>query len=270
MLHAQRLRSDAIDTGILSIATLPFPHVMQDSFLDEDLFVRLRNSFPQCPPAAGPTGYCLYPRDSGYEQLMETNEAWRTLFNRFHQQQFIDWAIRQFGSEWQKDGCSVDLSKARYVQYHEDRIDKQRHTLRQVELQPHELWVRLDIYQGHVGYRRPIHVDYARRLMTMLVYFSDHDEDGMEGGELVLHPKRWKRLTQPVKTITPRENRMVAFPCSDRSYHSVPKITAARRLRNYVQVHISSSIAAWPRGETWTDRATPARLISCLISWLNS
>jgi hypothetical protein len=70
----------------------------------------------------------------------------------------------------------------------------------------------------------------------------------MTGGELVLHAPPWKRLWQPAVTVTPRENLMTAFPCSDRSYHSVRKITAASRPRNYIQVQISSSVSAWPRG----------------------
>jgi hypothetical protein len=40
---------------------------------------------------------------------------------------------------------------------------------------------------------------------------------------------------------------MVAFPSANDSYHSVPKITAAAAPRNYVQVHLSSSVDAWPR-----------------------
>jgi len=248
MLDPRHPGNDTTELQLLDVIAEPFPHVLQENFIDGEHFVQLRDSFPECPPAAGPTGFCLYWKDSGYQQLLDANAAWRDLFHKFHSQAFVDWARQQFASEWSKAGCTIDLDKACYVPYHEDRIDKQRETLRKVVLAPHELWVRMDIYQGRVGYSRGIHVDYARRLLTMLVYFSDHDEDGMTGGELRLHAPRWKRLWRPAITVTPRENLMTAFPCSDSSFHSVAEITAASRPRNYIQVHLSSSVAAWPRG----------------------
>ena len=42
---------------------------------------------------------------------------------------------------------------------------------------------------------------------------------------------------------------MVAFPCTNGSHHSVSKITSAAVPRNYIQVHISSSVDVWPRRE---------------------
>jgi hypothetical protein len=81
----------------------------------------------------------------------------------------------------------------------------------------------------------------------MLIYFCDHAENGMSGGELIMHPVLWKRWLQPAVKIEPRENLMLAFPCTDRSYHSVPPITAMERPRNYMQVQISSSVDIWPR-----------------------
>jgi hypothetical protein len=40
---------------------------------------------------------------------------------------------------------------------------------------------------------------------------------------------------------------MDAFRCFNRSYHSVPKITAMTNPRNYIQVQISSSVDVWTR-----------------------
>ena len=250
MSNALLSRSEAAETGLLEAVEAPFPHVMQNGFIDSVAFAQLRDSFPECPPSSGPTGFSLYWKDDGYQQLLGASPAWRGLFDRFHSQTFIDWAGLQFASEWKKAGCRIDLTQACYVPYHEDRIDKERATLRKVEHAPHELWVRMDIYQGRVGYSRAVHVDHARRLLTMLLYFSDHTDDGMTGGELLLHASPWKRWLQPATAITPRENLMIAFPCSDRSHHSVAKIVAARHPRNYVQVQISSSVDAWPRGRS--------------------
>jgi len=175
--------------------------------------------------------------------------AWRALFNTFHSQQFIDWGKEQFATVWGAAGCKINLAKARYVPYREDRIDKERATLRKVEHESHELWVRMDIHQGRLGYDRDVHVDHARRLISMLIYMCDHTENQMIGGELFLHAGGKQQSDRPIR-ITPQHNLMVAFPCTARSYHSVSEITTMAVPRNYIQVHISSSVDIWPREAT--------------------
>ena len=71
----------------------------------------------------------------------------------------------------------------------------------------------------------------------------------MEGGELLLHGPTASGVTGP-KRVTPRHNLMTAFPCANNSHHSVPEITSAAAPRNYLQVHISSSVDIWPRERT--------------------
>jgi hypothetical protein len=233
-----------VDFRQFDVRERPFAHVIRDQFIEPGAYGRLRDSFPDCPPASGPTGYSLYWGDDGYERLLDREPAWRALFDALHSQAFIDWGVRQFSAYWQADGCRIDLTRARYVPYREDRVDKELGALRNVEHEPDELWVRMDIHQGRVGYRRSAHVDHRRRLVSMLVYFCDQEQNGMVGGELLLHGSGWKRFSRPVK-VTPRENLMVAFPCGARSRHSVPRIESMTRPRNYIQVHISSSVDAW-------------------------
>lgn len=227
--------------------TQPFPHLVHPQFIEPDSYAELCRTFPSCPPSTGPTGFSLYWGDEGYTQLLEEQPAWRALFNTFHSQQFIDWGSRQFAAVWKEAGCRIDPAEARYVPYREDRIDKERATLRSAEHEPKELWVRMDIHQGQRGYDRGIHVDHARRLISMLIYMCDHADNRLVGGELFLHrgPKR-QRGELPDR-ITPRHNLMVAFPCTARSYHSVSRITSMAAPRNYIQVHISSSVDIWPR-----------------------
>ena len=238
---------NTFDLHTRPVANEPFPHVLDEHFLAPETYVRLRDSFPECPPSTGPTGYSLYAGDDAYETLLASEPAWRALYDALHSQAFIDWAVAQFADVWKREGLRIDLDNARYVPYREDRIDKERMALRNVEHAPDELWVRLDIHQGRPGYARRIHRDHARRLISMLVYFCDQDANGIRGGELLLHSSRfawWPK--RPVK-VTPRENMMVAFPCGPSSHHSVPLIEAMTKPRNYIQVHISSSVDIWPR-----------------------
>jgi hypothetical protein len=237
--------------GTLEVKAEPFPHVLHESFIAPEHYRQLRRTFPTCPAGASPTGYSLYWGDEGYRRLLDEQPAWRALFDTFHSQTFIDWGKEQFAGVWQRAGCKLDLSEARYVPYREDRIDKERAALRKIEHEPHELWVRMDIHQGRVGYSRRVHLDHARRLISMLIYMCDQTENQMVGGELVLHGAdgRHARHGRPLTRIAPRHNLMVAFPCMNGSHHSVPKITSLASPRNYIQVHISSSVDVWPREE---------------------
>jgi hypothetical protein len=233
------------DLALLDVKAEPFPHVVRESFIEPEHYRQLRRTYPLCPPGKSPTGFSLYWDDEEYRRLLDEQPAWRALFETFHSQSFVEWGGKQFAEVWRRSGCKINPEETRYVPYREDRIDKERATLRKVEHEPQELWVRMDIHQGRVGYFRPVHLDHARRLVSMLIYFCDHAETHMVGGELFLHGQNLRSRTRT--RIAPRHNLMVAFPCTNGSQHSVSKITSTAAPRNYVQVHISSSVNVWQR-----------------------
>jgi hypothetical protein len=233
------------DLGLLGVRAEPYPHVVREQFIEPEHYRQLCRTFPLCPPGIGPTGFSLYWGEEDYERLLGEQPAWRALHDTFHSQAFIEWGAKQFAEVWRRECCTINPEAARYVPYCEDRADKERASLRRVMHEPHELWVRMDIHQGHIGYSRPEHVDHARRLVSMLIYFCDQDENRMVGGELLLHSRN-PQHPQPMR-IAPRHNLMVAFPCSNNSLHSVAKLTSANASRNYVHVFISSSVGVWPR-----------------------
>jgi len=235
------------------VSNHPFPHVLLDSYLEPELYQALAESFPECPPASGPTGFTCFWGDPDYEALLAASPAWRTLFERFHSQTFVDHALAQFGETFAGESLH-DLSRARYVPYLESRADKERARLRDVRHAPDELWVRVDVMQGRTGFDRAVHLDHRRRAATLLIYFSDPEEIGMEGGELVLHGP--PGATEP-RVIPPRANRAVFFPCCNASRHAVSPILGQRRPRNVVQVTLSSSVDLWRplRGRTPLARA---------------
>lgn len=228
----------------------PFPHLLIDDYLEPDLSAQLASSFPECPPNSGPTGYSYFWGDPEYDHLLAENEAWRTLFQRVQNQAFIDYVLAQFREVF-VDESVVDLSQARYVAYQESRADKERARLARIEHSADELWVRMDIMQGRMGYDRAPHLDHRRRAATMLIYFCDSDENQMVGGDLVLHGAAGERVV-----VKPRHNRMVLFPCNNASLHSVPAVTAQTKPRNFVQITISSSVDLWaPVGGSRLGRA---------------
>jgi len=245
--NLQRARSTVIDLDLAPVQTRPFEHVLKEGYIDPDLYAELVGSFPTCPPTTGPTGYSTYWGDAQYDRLIAENAAWGALHNAFHSQAFIDWSVRQFAGAYRSYGCVIDLSKARYVPYQESKKDKESRRLAKVEHEPHELWVRMDVHQGNIGYSRKVHVDHRRRLISMLVYLCDADRNEMVGGDLVLHRAKSSPFGWGDLTVRPKHNRMAVFPCHHKSFHSVPEITSERGPRNFLQITVSSSIDAWTK-----------------------
>lgn len=225
----------------------PFDHIIQEQFLDPAVYEELERSFPVCGPSSGPTGFSYYWGDEEYQQLIAGNWAWKRFFETVHSQDFVHFCAAQFAQAYRDYGCRIDLGKAVYVPYRESREDKERRHLAAVTHAPHELYVRLDIHQGHLGYRRRVHLDHRRRVATLLVYFCDSHESGREGGDLVLHRSYLRVIRPAAARVRPRRNLMAGFACSPVSYHSVPDIVSQSSPRNFVQVQLSSQVDAWPR-----------------------
>ena len=51
--------------------------------------------------------------------------------------------------------------------------------------EPVRLFTQLDTHRSTAGYAKPPHCDRGNRLASLIVYFTDADETGLEGGELL-------------------------------------------------------------------------------------
>jgi hypothetical protein len=246
------------DSSIGPLRDSPFPHVLVDDWLEPALYAAIEQRFPLCPPNSGPTGFTLHWGDPDYDSLIASDPAWAALFRHFHDQAHVTAAIARFADVFAAE-ATVDLSRARYVPYQESRADKERGRLARVEHDPDELWVRLDIMQGRLGYCREPHLDHRRRATSMLLYCCDAEENEMVGGDLILHG-----ADGATEAVRPRRNRMVMFPCAPWSLHSVSPILALSAPRNFVQVTISSSVDIWPveAPSRWQAVAGKARAIA--------
>lgn len=218
---------------------------MVEDYLPESIFEEMERTFPVCPPRSGPTGFTSFWGDADYDALIAGNAAWKAAFDSFHSQQLIEFCRRQFGDVFAADGGVIDLQAARFVSYRETREGKELRQLEPNGLGPEDLWTRMDVLQGWKDYVRGPHLDHRRRLLTILIYFTDAREVGMDGGDLVLHQTEGGRPGPAVEVVSPRRNLMLAFPCSPRSYHSVSKIVSEGAPRNFIQVQLSSSVDAW-------------------------
>jgi hypothetical protein len=245
----------------------PFPHALADGFFRPAVYESLRDEFPCLAPAGGRADgdKSLYWGDEAYEKHLAENPSWRQVFHMIQSQAFVDFIVEQFGAHWERAGCKLDLARTRYVPYIEDRVDKERLTLRRLDHDPHELWCRLDFHGSEVDRYRPLHRDQRRRLISALVYFDDAAASAGLSGDLILHPDRLDlrlchtlgigQLPRPYSMmrdrlaastrIHARANRMIAFLNSNRSWHSVAKAGQSRTPTRHVRIVVSSSVDIW-------------------------
>jgi len=224
-----------------NVSEAPFASAVVDDFLNEDSYKSLEASFPTCKPGSGPTGFTCFRGDPEYDELLQKPE-WQELHDRVHSQAFVDYMLATFTDVYASDAVH-DLTNARYVDYIEDRADKESRALRKVEHAPDELYVRMDVMEGRMGYDRGVHLDHRRRAGTLLLYFCDADEIGMVGGDLQLHDAK----RQVVQSVRSRRNRAAMFPCYNQSWHSVSPITHTDRPRQFIQLTLSSSVDLWEK-----------------------
>ena len=268
------MSSAALTSSILrvapdDVAPDPFPHIIKDGIVDPELYNRMLQDFP--PDAVfdanttvgARAGRDLYRGDPAYDDLIASSEAWREFYDYVVSPSFVDQFMQLFGRYLRDLGCAVDPDKARFTNWVEPREilkDRSRWVRRARALtsrfvpmhNPDDLFVRLDIGQGPIGYGKPVHCDRPNRLCSLLVYFCDADDIEMEGGELRIHkhrsakdPKAYERHpresdTEVVATLRAQHNRGVFFVCSNNSYHSATPVTAQRHYRNFLYISIAS------------------------------
>lgn len=225
----------------------PFPHIVLDGFIDPHQYRMLAHSFPDITWTSemGRTGYEMYRGDRAYDDWMALYANWARLHFQLCRQAFVDNVCAPF-NEHMPDGLSAfdwpfrtEIQFADFVETRDMLCSKQP-----IPPAPREkVFVRMDIQCAYAGYSKPPHLDHRRRVASMLLYFCDQDECGMEGGELVLH----RPDGTPVKQIEPRHNRAVLWPQVRTSYHSVNEIVRTEKPRKFLYVAISSRVPVWPK-----------------------
>jgi hypothetical protein len=244
----------------------PYPYLYKDQLLRPDLFQRLKAEFPSDklfdgrPTLIGSrTGRDFFKGDPEFNGFLAGSPAWKEFYDYINSRDFLDLTLQLFGPYFQKFGCAVNADKAKQVEYTEDRLSLWWRSKKALYLgmgrkaNPNNLFTRFDIEQSGAGYDKPVHCDWPSRLISMIVYFNDADEIGMEGGDLRIHealepkaPRDYNRhpkadQTRIIKTLRPRENMGLLFLCSNNSYHSVSAIKSVRDYRRFIYLNISST-----------------------------
>jgi hypothetical protein len=246
------------------IVASPYPHVISEQLVRPDLYRRLKDEFPpngffekHQKTIGSRTGRDLFKGDPHFESFIKGSPAWSEFYEYIGSRAFLNYAMTLFGPHLRNFNCSVDPAHVKLVDYTENRFSlwwrsKKANYLGSRAGDPNKLFTRFDIEQSAEGYDKPIHCDWPSRLISVILYFSDADEIGMDGGDLRIHvPKddrsyaQCARKPKPeemqiVQTIRPRENLGLLFLCSNNSYHSVTAVRSIRDYRRFIYLNISS------------------------------
>jgi hypothetical protein len=267
------------------VVQAPFPHVISDAILPAELFVRLKADYPDASvfegqqQAHGTTGsrtgagLDVYRGEPSYARLMARSEAWREFDAFVNSRAFVDQFLDLFGPDLDRLGCSADIAGSVYDRSYEeprelltehatlkDRIDGAVHKLTRSMLTGRkvELFTRLDIQRAIGGYAKKPHCDRPNRLCSLIVYFTDAEATGLEGGELLIYKHRQDKPMQRyerhphdedvevVAKLKPQANRGVFFPCCNNSYHGVTAVTSSGIPRDFLYINISAKV-----GNVW-------------------
>ncbi|MBS3961650.1 MAG: 2OG-Fe(II) oxygenase [Sandarakinorhabdus sp.] len=263
----------------------PYPHIVSDSMLDPAIFARLRADYPDADlfaenaadtgskgsRAGKETGFDIYRGDTSYDRLIARSAAWSEFDAWINSRAFVDRYQELFGPYARDIGISVDIARSSYDRgYVEPRdvltatetmgekIAGLTHRLtRPMRMgQPTDLFSRLDITRSLGGYAKPPHCDRPNRLCSLIIYFTDADEVGLEGGDLLVFKakkpgpiERAPRHPHPheveiVAQLRPKANRGVFFPCCNNSYHGVTAVTSKGVPRDFLYINISGRSAS--------------------------
>lgn len=262
----QDCQTSIINLTPQDIVEEPFPHAIKQPLLRPDFYERLKKEFPANalfegrPRLIGSrTGRDLFKGDPEFDGFIENSAPWREFYDYINSPSFLSLALELFGPYLSRFGCRIEPSRANLVDYTEDRFalwwrsKKARWLGLGRRENPNDLFVRFDIEQSAEGYSKPVHCDWPSRWLSLIVYFCDAEEIGMDGGDLSIHEhldsksySKYERhpkeeRTRIVQTLRPRENLGMFFLCSNNSYHSVTAVRSTQDYRRFIYLNVSST-----------------------------
>jgi len=148
--------------------------------------------------------------------------------------------------------CRTDPDRARLGPCTETRQDKAKRVLDE-EGDPNEVFTRIDFQsKAEGGYEDFVHFDWARRVVGGILFFSDAQEEGMEGGELAFYRDRdfrndrWVRDPELTFQFPARHNTGVIFLNSNTALHGPRRIRRLAGRRRWLYFTVSSRVDVWP------------------------
>ena len=230
----------------------PHPHLFIEEIVAPSRYAAM--PFPDALVAPG-ASWGITGTDDEYHQVLR-DPLWRALHDELCGAAFVDDVLRLFADDMRRAGCVVDPGRARLIQFLESREQKEQRTLdwsAPGDGNPHDLFTRLDFQsKGFGAYRTFVHVDWPRRIVGGILFFSDAEDEGLEGGELAFYRDRdfrndrWCHDAELSALYPVVKNTGVIFLNSNTGFHGPRPIRALRGRRRWLYYTISSRMDIWP------------------------
>ncbi len=207
-----------------------------------------------------------------FSKLLETSENWQKLYKKINSEEFLDFCLKNLECVELKNKTSVvnfynnekinkkyqkhknksnllikNLSILSIIEYILKRILRKIHKfgylLKYTLKNKFALELLFDYSVAKKGYFREIHRDSDNRLIVFLLYLNSFKESKDNEGNLMIYKriKDDKNLSQPdekscelIKSISPKEGKLIIFLNSNDSYHAVKKIKDENQERHFL------------------------------------
>ncbi len=207
-----------------------------------------------------------------FSKLLESSENWQKLYKKINSEEFLDFCLKNLECADLKNKTSIvnfynneeinkryqkhknksnmlikNLSILSIIEYILKRLLRKiykfgyllKHTLKN----KFALELLFDYSVAKKGYFREIHRDSDNRLIVFLLYLNSFKDSKDDEGNLMIY-KRIKddeNLSQPdekscelIKSISPKEGKLIIFLNSNDSYHAVKKIIDENQERHFL------------------------------------
>lgn len=225
----------------------PYPVLIQENFLNTDLYNELLKNFPKendFGTAFRMHGELTYP-DVNYNKLLE-KECWKKLHDYIYSRDFVDKILNYFNNELkeQKD-LLINIDDIEYELEYEGRDIKKKYDTTESN---DKIYTRLDIgygkdKYGKIGGGGGIHIDNRSRLFSMLLYFCDDND--FENGEFQIHDCENNFIIS--EKIKPKHNLAIISIQNNQAYHSVNPVKKCKSPRYGLYMSIFSKRNLWKK-----------------------
>ena len=207
-----------------------------------------------------------------FSKLLESSDNWQKLYKKINSEEFLDFCLQNLELIDLKDKTSIvnfynnkninekhkkyktksntlikNLSILSIFDYILKRFLRKIHKfgflLKHTLKNKFALELLFDYSVAKKGYFREIHRDSDNRLIVFLLYLNSFKESDSDEGNLMIYKriKEDKNLSQPdenscelIKSISPKEGKLIIFLNSNDSYHAVKKIMDENQERHFL------------------------------------
>jgi hypothetical protein len=226
----------------------PHPHIFIDELVSPQDYQKMK--FPD-ELIAPEDKWGITSGDERYQEVM-ADPLWSSLRDELTGEPFVRSVLTEFSSAMRSSNCLVDPERFNLVDFVESREEKEAPVL-QEQGDPNEVFTRLDFQsKGETQYREFVHLDWPRRIIGGILFFSDQQEEGLKGGELALFRDRafandrWCHDPQLTVQFPPRHNTGIIFLNSNTGFHGPRGIRKCDGRRRWLYYTISSKVDVWP------------------------